>query len=91
MGYTLKDIGSYYDMREPAARQSNSRFKKEIERQNDLKAKLKEIADLLNIETLHRLPTLTGSAVRTAERSGDLGNRIIYPVLGDLLRPGRFE
>ena len=50
-GYRLKDIGAYYHMRGSAVSQSNRRLKEKIDRDRKFKKKLKEIKDMLNIET----------------------------------------
>ena len=50
-GYRLKDIGAYYNMRGSAVSQSNRRFKEKIDRAKNLKKRLKEILNVLNVET----------------------------------------
>ncbi len=50
-GYRLKDIGAYYNMRGSAVSQSNRRFKEKIDRGKNLKKRLKEILNMLNVET----------------------------------------
>jgi len=50
-GYRLKDIGAYYHMRGSAVSQSNRRLKGKIDRAKKFKKQLKEIEDMLNVET----------------------------------------
>jgi hypothetical protein len=50
-GYALKDIGAYYHMRGSAVSQSNRRLRGSMERDRKLKKVLKEIQNLLNVET----------------------------------------
>jgi putative transposase len=50
-GYSLKEIGSYYGMKESAVSQSNRRLKDNLEKDKDLKKILIKVGEMLNVET----------------------------------------
>jgi putative transposase len=51
VGYRLKDIGFHNDMRGSAVCQSNRRLKEKINHDKKLKRSLKDIVEMLNVET----------------------------------------
>ncbi|MBW1701614.1 MAG: hypothetical protein JRJ50_05735 [Deltaproteobacteria bacterium] len=49
-GYSLKEIGGYYAMKESAVSLSNRRLRDMLERDKELKKMLNKIGKMLNVE-----------------------------------------